>query len=203
MALERWQPGEQLDVRTIWHGRVHSAHPAFVVEDTGAILVTYLAPGQIFKRPFQPNGGEARVPHGEWVFQDEVWRVPALRIFLKDEAHSMLAFLGEGAVQRWYVNLEDPPVRTSRGIDTRDHMVDVVFSSDLSEYRWKDLEELEDALALEVVDADEAAHIQAEGERVIEQLLRGQHPAVDPRWNTWAPPDSWGIPVLSSHWSHA
>jgi predicted RNA-binding protein associated with RNAse of E/G family len=140
------------------------------------------------------------VPHGEWVFRDEVWRVPALRIFLRDEAHSVLAFLGDEAVTRWYVNLEDPPVRTSSGIDTRDHMVDIVFSSDRSEYRWKDLGELDEALVLGVIDAAEADRIQAEGERVIDRLLHGAHQAIDPRWNTWTAPDGWGIPALSARW---
>lgn len=200
MISNRWTPGTPIDVRTIWHGRLHSAHPAFIVEDAGEFLVTYLAPGQVFKRAFHADGSEARVPYGAWTFQDEVWRVPALRIFMRGEAHSILAFLDGERVGQWYVNLEDPPTRTDRGIDTRDHMVDVWFAHDLSEHRWKDLDELDRAQALGVVGLSEAANIRAEGERVIERIAGGIHPAIDDRWQIWRPPASWGIPALSSNW---
>ena len=200
MTATLWQPGTPIDVRTIWHGRLHSAHPAFVVEDARHLLVTYLAPGQMFKRAFHADGSEARVPHGEWTFRDEVWRVPALRIFMSGEAHSILAFLDGDRVGQWYVNLEDPPTRTSRGIDTRDHMVDVWFSNDRSEYRWKDLDELDRAQALGVVDLREATNIRREGERVIELISIDAHPAIDDRWQTWRPPVDWGIPTLTREW---
>lgn len=202
MTMELWPPGTAIDVRTIWHGRLHSAHPAFVVEDTGEMLVAYLAEGQVFKRAFHSDGIEARVPHGEWTLQDEVWSVPALRIFMHDTAHSVLAFLAGRRAGQWYVNLEDPPKRTSHGIDTRDHMVDVWFSNDGLEHSWKDLDELTRAESLGVVTAAEAAAIRSEGERVIEQIASGRHPAILDRWQTWTPPAGWGTPVLSAGWEH-
>lgn len=200
MTLKHWAAGRAIDVRTVWHGRVHSAHPAFVVEDTGELLVTYLAPGQLFKRAFHADGSEARIPHGDWTFRDEAWRVPALRMFMRGEAHSLLAFLGGIRAGQWYVNLEDPPTRTERGIDTRDHMVDLWFSHDLSEYEWKDLDELTRAEALGVVGTEEARRIRDEGERVIDLIASGAHPAIADHWHTWTPPSDWTIPVLSDNW---
>ena len=200
MTTASWPQGTPIDVRTIWYGRLHSAHPAFVVEDTGELLVTYLAPGQVFKRAFHPDGNEARVPHGEWILHDEMWRVPALRIFMQGAAHSVLAFLGGRRAGQWYVNLEEPPTRTERGIDTRDHMVDVWFSNDRREYSWKDVDELIEAEAVGVVTREEADAIRGEGERVIEQILGGTHPAIDDRWHAWVAPADWGTPTLSPGW---
>lgn len=197
-----WTAGDLVQVRSIWDGRIHSAHPAFVVEDTGDVLATYLAPGQLFKRAFHIDGAEARVPHGDWVLTDEEWRVPALRFFLRGQAHSALAFLGGRRAGQWYVNLEDPPKRTARGIDTRDHMVDVWFSLDRREYTWKDTDELVEAEALGVVALGEAEAIRAEGERVIAQVLGRSHRAINDRWHDWTPPPEWGIPELPSGWEH-
>lgn len=202
----RWQPGDHITVRTIWHGRIHSAHPMVVVEDDGDMLVGYLVPGQLFKRPFYlegPAAGEqARVPEASlaWELRDEPWRGHgSLRFFQRGAAHSVIAFLSPQDVDRWYVNLEDPPTRTPIGIDTRDHMVDLVFTTDLASFRWKDLDELDEALALGVVTAEEGAAFRAEGERVIE-LMRDGHPAVQERWRTWSPSPGWTVPVLPPGW---
>jgi hypothetical protein len=199
MTPQLWQPGDHITVRTIWFGRVSSVHPLVVVEDTGSMLVGYLTPGQVFMRPFRASGEQARVPRGEWSPGPEVWRASALRIFFEGEAHSVLVFLGAEGVDRWYVNLEDPPRRTAMGIDTRDQMADVVFTGDLSSYRWKDLDELEEALEHGVVTASEAASIRAEGERVIEWMQRG-HPAVQERWHSWRPSPGWGVPRIHPEW---
>lgn len=200
MTSGQWAPGDQIEVRSIWHGRIHSAHPAFVVEDTGDVLATYLAAGQFFKRAFHADGTEARVPLGDWALIDEEWRVPALRFFLRGQAHSALAFLGGRRAGQWYVNLEDAPTRTARGIDTRDHMVDVWFSLDRREYTWKDTDELVEAERLGVVGSAEAEAIRTEGGRVIEQVLQGTHVAIDDQWHRWSPPAGWGIPELQPGW---
>ena len=198
--VQRWPPGAHITVRTVWHGHVHAAFPMTVVEDKVGLLVAYMGPGQLFKRPYRPDGSEARVPHGEWEFRDEEWTASALRFFVPGEAHSVIAFLGSGGVDRWYVNLEDPFRRTPMGLDIRDHMLDIVLSADLREHRWKDEWEIEEALSLGVVSVEEVAAFRHEGERVVEWLRDG-HPAVDERWRGWTPPPEWTTATLPPGWA--
>ncbi|MDA1061908.1 MAG: DUF402 domain-containing protein [Chloroflexi bacterium] len=201
MSEQRWAPGTQITGRGLWFGRVFAAWPFVVVEETDELIAAYIPPGAVWKRPADLEGNDIRLPHGDWGHNDEVWHGHgAVRIFVRGASHSVLVFLEPGDVQRWYINLEEPFVRTQIGLDTRDNHLGLVFPGDLSSHRWKDEDELAEAVAFGSVSATEAAAFRAEGERVIELVRRGDHPAIDDRWRGWSPLEGWGVPVLAPEW---
>jgi len=70
----------------------------------------------------------------------------------------------------WYVNLEEPLRRTSVGFDYQDQFLDVEISPDRSSWRWKDEDELQEAVELGVISSERASELRAEGKRVIERM---------------------------------
>ncbi len=201
VTTERWQPGDHITGRSIWFGRPFAAWPFVVVEDRGDVLVVCIPPGGVWKRPTDLDGNDIWLPHGEWSFRDDPWHGHGMvRIYIEGAAHSVLVFLEDGDVRQWYVNLEAPFKRTAIGIDSRDQHLDIVFPPDLGEPRWKDEDELEEAVAYGSMSAEEASAVRAEGDRAIAWVRRGDHPAIDDRWRTWTPPPEWGIPTLAPDW---
>ena len=201
MTPERWRPGDHITGRSIWFGRPFAAWPFVVVEDRGDVIAVCIPTGGVWKRPTDLDGNDIRLPHGEWSFRDDAWYGPGMvRIYIEGAAHSVLVFLGEGDVSRWYINLEAPFERTSIGIDSRDQHLDIVFPPDLGEPRWKDEDELDEAVAYGSMTATEAAEVRAEGERAVAWVRRGDHPAIADRWRTWRPPEEWGVPTLAPGW---
>ena len=100
----------------------------------------------------------------------------------------------------WYVNLEDPMVRTHIGFDYLDRLLDIEIAPDLSRWKWKDEDELEDAVACGILTSQEAHVIRAEGEAVIAALDAGQ-PPFDELWDRWRPDPGWPTPGFPEGWS--
>jgi hypothetical protein len=201
MTASRWPPGTHITGRSLWHGRVFAAWPYVVVDERDDMIALHTPPGAVWKRPTDIEGNDIRLPHGDWRLRDDVWYGHGVvRILLPGAAHSMLVFLEVGDVERWYVNLEQPFRKTAIGFDTRDNHLDLVFPGDLSEPRWKDEHELAEAVDLGIVTPAEAAAFRAEGERAIDWVRSGTHPAVDDRWRGWTAPEHWSIPALAEDW---
>jgi hypothetical protein len=85
------------------------------------------------------------------------------------------------AVDRWYVNLQAPPIPWTdgdlAGIDTFDHALDIVVAPD-RQWRWKDENEY--------WTVERAEHIRAEGERVIQDIDAAAFP-FDGTWCDFRP----------------
>ena len=96
----------------------------------------------------------------------------------------------------WYVNLEDPLVRTPIGFDYLDRLLDIEIAPDLSRWKWKDEDELEEAVARGILTSQEAHVIRAEGESVIAALDAG-HPPFDEPWDRWRPDPCWPTSRIS------
>ena len=87
-----------------------------------------------------------------------------------------------------------------RGIHSYlDQMLDIVVASDLSEWTWKDEDELEATVARGILSTEEADVIRAEGERVIE-ALNARRPPFDEPWDQWRPDPSWPAATLPQGW---
>ena len=201
MTAGRWKAGDCITARNIWDGRVFTAWPFLVVEDRGDVIAAFMPAGALWMRPTDLDGNDIRLPHGPWRLRGDVWRGHGLvRVFVRGGEHSVLVFLGDGDVRRWYVNLEAPFRRTAIGIDTRDHHLDVVLAPDLDEATWKDETELDEAVAFGSMTGDEAAAVRAEAARAVRWIRRGDHPAIDDRWRTWMPPPHWPLPTLAPDW---
>jgi predicted RNA-binding protein associated with RNAse of E/G family len=98
----------------------------------------------------------------------------------------------------WYVNLQAPFERSPLGFDTVDQALDIVVSPD-GQWRWKDEDDLERCVELELFSPSEAAEIRAEGERVI-AALQGLIPT---GWENWRADPAWQVPPLPRGWSNA
>ena len=115
--------------------------------------------------------------------------------------HSVRLFRAEGQEEffGWYVNLEQPFARPPIGFDYMDQALDIVASPDLSEWRWKDEDELSEAMALGLISKERARELRAEGERVIEMMER-RSPPFDGSWDGWRPDPAWPVPELPDGW---
>ena len=80
-----------------------------------------------------------------------------------------------------------------RFVDTTDQALDLlVFPG--GGWRWKDEDELEEAVELGIWTPEEAADIRAEGERA---LAEAPWPT---GWEDWRPPADWGPLPLPEDW---
>jgi hypothetical protein len=177
------RPGDVVEVRSCYRGRVRWAFPHRVIADDGEQLVLYLAPGT----PGVWMGRDADGSYLErWARGDppraHLWREHhVVSVTRRGAAHSLWHFWDEDwRFVGWYVQLQAPLVEGRGVVETMDHALDVEVAPDQS-WRWKDEDDFAEAVALGAFDADEAAGIRAEGERVI---------AAKPwptGWESWRP----------------
>jgi predicted RNA-binding protein associated with RNAse of E/G family len=126
---------------------------------------------------------------------DKVWEwTHVLRLGRRDRPHSLDLFWDEAwAFLGWYVNLQRPLEDTRLGFDTTDWALDVVVDPDGS-WRWKDEDDFAQAQELGVLDADDAAGVRAEGERVVAER------PWPTGWEDWRPPAAWTPAALPEGW---
>lgn len=186
-------------MRSVYGGRVRWAMPHLVVEETSELVVLYVPPGTLGRRPrhaFIEDPEQLRTLR--WDHVEHVWRgTHALRLLRPGTAHCLYLFWAEDdwEFRGWYVNLQAPFVRSALAFDTRDHALDVVVEPD-GRWRWKDEDHLELATSLGAFTPDEAAAIRAEGERVLEQW------PFPTGWEEWRPNPTWQLPTLPADWTH-
>ena len=199
--LPNWKPGDQIVLREVWRGRVWSGRPVIVVEDSPDLLALYMPTGTGWKKPTTPHGGRLRMPAEDWALVDDRQPVDALSLVTPAAAHSVRLFWSQGHTrfEGWYVNLEDPLRRSLIGFDYMDQILDIVISPDLSEWRWKDEDELQEAQALGIIAAEKARMLRAEGEQVVARMQVGGPPFSD-GWEHWRPDPAWPVPQLPDGW---
>lgn len=198
----KWTPGDSILLREVHRGRIWTARPATVAAVRNGMTAAYLAPGTHFRVPAHTEHSEVvRRLHDGWELADYTWtKGRALHLLIPDVAHSIhLWWLPpDWRFGGWYINLQEPIRPTRFGFDSMDQMLDVVIDPDLS-WRWKDEDELLDAVDLGLLTAYQADAIRAEGERVIERLEAREPPFCD-GWESWAPDPSWPLPTLPPGW---
>ena len=199
--MRSWLPGDNVVLREIWRRRVRSGRPYTVVEDTPLRLVLYAKAGVPWMRPIQPDGTPLRMRGPCWSLREEVSTQECLRIITPGSRHSTILFWTAGFQEllQWYVNLEEPLVRTPIGFDYLDQMLDIVIAADLSEWTWKDEDEFDATVACGRLSPGEADVVRAEGERVIAALEAGRPPFDEP-WGRWRPNPSWPAASLPQGW---
>ena len=195
-----WGPGDPIVMRSVWDGKIVAAWPVTIVSHTPDQLVIYLAAGTRYMvRLFDSDPG-ARLPIGEWSLVEAQWRVDLIRIMRRDDDHSHLAFWTEdGVFSRWYVNLERSFERTPIGIDFVDHFLDIVIQPDLESWRWKDEDELDQAVAAGVITAQRAHAIRVQAAKALSRLETKSSPFGD-GWERWSRDPAWAVPSLPPNW---
>ncbi len=196
-----WQPGNSVVLREVWRGKVKSGRPYTVVEDSRARLVLYAAAGVRWMKPIQADGTPLKMRGPSWTLREEVSIEESVRIITPGSRHSVILFWTAGFQEflQWYVNLEEPLIRTPIGFDYLDQMLDIVAAADLSGWTWKDEDELEATVAHGRLSRAEADAIRAEGKRVIAALTARRPPFGEP-WDRWRPDSSWPSASLPQGW---
>ncbi len=116
-------------------------------------------------------------------------------------AHAVVLFWSEvdGRFLGWYVNLQQPLRRIRLGFEYMDQALDIVVSPDLSRWRCKDEDELEEAVARGFLSAETVMAVRAEGEQVIQRIER-RLPPFNEGWENWKPDPDWSLPRLPEGW---
>ena len=187
-------------LREVWRGRVFEVRPMIVVQDDPDQAMFFLPGGVRCGVPVGDDGCELRLPDRPWHLDvrprgDQ----PILSFAWPDTLYSVLLWTEERR-RVWYVNLQDPLMRTSIGFDTVDHALDVVIELDRSSWRWKDEEELAEAVHDGLFSEGEAADFYAWGERAVDRIVSRQAP-FDRDWGDWEPDPGWIVPELPDGWN--
>ena len=200
-----WRAGDLVIARYVLRHDV-LAFPAWCVRDTGRELVTYQPHGT----PYWGRGSLPSETRDAYARGDRGVRLPP--VAPRRWINHMLAVRAPGqpfSVQwmwespAWrliqtYVNLETPFVRSSGGIHTRDHLLDVVVLPDGS-CHVKDDDELTAKVNAGAVTARFAELVRGRAQHAIEQIRAGRYP-FGAGWESWRPPAGWGVPPLPRDW---
>jgi predicted RNA-binding protein associated with RNAse of E/G family len=198
--MSRWSPGDHIVLREVWQRRVWTTRPAIVVEDTNTVIALFLANGSNWKRPFDARGRRKRIPGGHWTLGDDTWNNDVVRVSVPGERFSVLPISdSEGHLRFWYINVETPLRRSPLGFDYMDQTLDITVDADMRAWRWKDEEELAEAVTAGIYTANEASDIRAAGEAALEHFL-DRKPPLDREWDRWRPAPQWGVPELCGDW---
>ncbi len=187
-------------LREVWRGRLWTARPVIVVADAPDRLALYVPAGVHWLRPVDRDGRPVRLPEW-WVLADRVWHNRALFLIQPGAAHAVVLFWADddGRFLSWYVNLQEPIRRIRQGFEYMDQALDIVVSPDLSQWRWKDRGELDEAVAAGIFSAETAQAVVAEGARVVRRIEQRLAPFGE-GWERWRPDPRWSLPRLKEGW---
>jgi hypothetical protein len=202
---QRWNAGDVIVFRGVGQKGIWYVLPVFVVQDTPSLLALYWPSGTCGK--WRMKSKEERVTPRDVMLTpmkliDRTWdTTDVLMLITPGASHAVYVMWEEGQKNLlcWYINLQDPIVRTPIGFDTRDLVLDIVFSPDKAGWQWKDEDQLAEAVSLGLFSDEEGRMVRAEGERVIKLVCENQPPFCD-GWEKWTPPTAWDRPDLPSNW---
>ena len=188
-AVDYFKPGDHVVVRDIDRGKSRAVVPSIVVEDGPEPTVTFI-----------PVGAELLILTGDWEshssqqvraisdlngqYRRHSWRGRgSLRISQRCNPWSMGVFWNHpgGELSSWYVNLERPQVRTDYGFSLHDELLDVVIAPDRKSWKWKDEDELAEAIGIGFFTPGDEARLRANGLAAVERIQSGE-PPFDASW---------------------
>jgi len=124
----------------------------------------------------------------EWTYRRRRIKRSQLRITRAGDAFSVFLF-----ADGWYVNLEQPQVRTERGFDYEDELLDVWVPFD-GKPELLDEDELEEAVRRGFISEQREAEIRAKAEQIVAE------PPWPTGWEDWQPEAGWQVPDLPPGW---
>ena len=202
------QPGTQILQQDLWGEQLLTARPVTVVEDVAHCLALYTHP----KAPYRSAATRNRLslPVKERI---NLWERPVqtpleerfsglyhvITLTPPESWHSVWVFWNlEWRIHRWFVNLQSPICRTSRGIVVRDHILDIRVEPDLS-WSWKDIDEFDELVRRGWFTDEEHSSILAEAEKMA-RIVTEKGPPFSDGWEQWRPDPSWTIPSVPDDW---
>lgn len=183
-----WRSRPNGDVGYIFGCRVLLDEPdvAAVVQPTGSPIMRRVAQrGGPNGRSFLPGTWDGSRRESRWD------RPPCVRLHPVGRCYSVIRtwLTKEERFDGWYVNLEQPWSRTPVGFDSRDDVLDVTVSEDLSEWQLKDADELEFAVEVGLLTSTEAQSIRTNAELAIDDITHRRWPFDDSTWRRVLPHD--------------
>jgi hypothetical protein len=193
-------PGQTALLRQMWQGRIWEARPEIVIRDTPELLAFYMPPQTILKKTDAKGLGPTGAARKGWGLNDTEWHFGGkLRLSIPGHNYSVILLRNlDGTPYEWYINLEKPLERTLLGFDYEDLILDISLSPDISDWRWKDEDELEEAVAAGLISKEQSTTLYTEGKSVAESLQSGK--SIFNGWADWQPDPSWQVPVLPEGW---
>ena len=187
--------GDVVLKRSIYRESVRWTFPHRYVGEWRDRVAIYCGPGNQGKAMRRgPDGYLKRWATDAPPFDTEWEQTHVLRFEAPGARHSIEVYWTlEWEQLSWYVNLQTPTIVADGRIDTTDQALDIVVSPD-GEWRWKDEDELAEAVELGIWTERQAEEIRAEGERVLEA---SPWPT---GWEDWRPPEQWGPLGLPRDW---
>lgn len=204
----RWAPGTHI----LWRYRenggpgVHICRPVTVVQDTEDLLAVWMAPGTPCIKPVLADGTpvhveplDSRYTKPRAVRREPWFGTGLLKLARPGEPWSVWLFWEPGwRFKNWYVNLEEPRLRWSGGVDSEDHFLDISVRPDRS-WRWLDEDEFAEAQRAGLMDSAKAEAVRQAGLRAVE-AIRAWGPPFSENWQDFRPDPEWTVPVLPDDW---
>jgi hypothetical protein len=202
--LVKFAPGEVL-VRRYWRGgHLQRLYLVRVAADDDRGLRLWLPGGSPWWRLAAADGDAADdapatdPPRARLARQ--TWAGPDVLIWLPEQTPYAVSWLwDDGTFAGWRVTLEEPYVRWAdrgcAGVDTVDHMIDLVVRPDHT-WRWQTRSD-HGATAGDIPDWTQphAAPLRAVAERLVKLVEARQFP-FDGTWRGLRPDASWTVPAL-------
>ncbi|MEV0717780.1 DUF402 domain-containing protein [Asanoa sp. NPDC050611] len=196
-------PGTTVAWRNVFGGRVWSAIPCRVLQDTGTVVTVAHWPGVSCLVPELWRSGERGallrdLISGEWRVSPFVWQSTTVISWLGVDPDFSIHFYRGSNRSWWYVNFQLPCVRGAATVDTFDLLVDLVLSADLAEVTWKDEDEYADGRRLGLIDSATHARVSLARDRALNMARTGVGPFADTVWREWSPTSDCSLPTLTA-----
>lgn len=190
-------------MRQYRHGRFRAVVPMTVVDDRADRTVLYVPRGTTFLAPADPSGRITRRILDEVGLAPDTWRDrAALHIVPAGAQFAVIAQWRESFddFAGWYVNVQEPLRRSAVGFDAMDQALDVIISPDLTDVRYKDVDELDEAAAAGFFSEIEVDAIRAAADTAVGMVIE-RRPPFDEPWPDWRPDPAWVRPELPAGWA--
>jgi hypothetical protein len=198
----RWSPGDVILYRGIWCINIYWAIQVIIVRDDPDRIIVYWRAGTPVKRPSHRISPKEMVEDPKPNLIDGKWTDTDILMFATPGASHSIYAMWESSHSRfkcWYINLQEPLLRTPLGLDTTDYLLDIVVEPERTNWRWKDEDEFDEAIELGIFALEKAKEIRNEGKRVIQEIESNQSPFCD-GWENWHPPEDWIVPDFPKEW---
>jgi hypothetical protein len=197
-----WLSGENATLRGVG-SKVFWAYPTIVIRDTPYLIALYMPSGVLGKDTDHRPTPQELLSFSEKInIVDCEWnRTDVLFLIVPGDSFSTYLMWKTGTknIDCWYINLQEPIQRTEIGFDTMDNFLDVVVNPDMTEWKWKDKDEFEEARKVGFYSNEKAHEIWAEGKKAI-RLVTTERRSLYEKWKNWQTNPEWEIPKLSPFW---